>query len=276
MAPIDDPLNWLRPPCVMGVLNTTPDSFSDGGRYLAPDAARARLAEIASEGAAICDIGAESTRPGAAPVPAAEQLRRLGPLLEAVAAGTGLAVSIDTSSAAVAAVALDAGAVLVNDITAGRGDEAMFPLVAERGAAICLMHMKGDPQTMQAAPSYDDAVGEVCAFLDERLRTAVAAGIAEERILLDPGIGFGKRLEDNLALLGGLDRLLALGRPVVIGVSRKRMLGALLGREIGERLAGSLAAGLAALARGASVLRVHDVRETCDAIRVWTAIEESA
>lgn len=259
----------------MGVLNATPDSFSDGGLHLAPQDARARLAQVALEGAAICDVGAESTRPGAAPVAADEQLRRIDPILEAVAGGSPIAISIDTSNARVARAALDAGAVLVNDITAGRGDRDMFAMVADRGAAICLMHMKGDPQTMQDAPVYDDPVGEVCAFLEQRLRSAVDAGIPERNVVLDPGIGFGKRLSDNLALLAHVDQVAALGRPVIVGVSRKRMFEPLIGRPVAERLAGSLSAGLAAVARGAGVLRVHDVRETCDALRVRQAIEEA-
>lgn len=259
----------------MGVLNATPDSFSDGGRHLAPDDARARLIAVADEGAAICDIGAESTRPGAAPVPPDEQLRRLAPVFAAMREGVEVAISIDTASARVAAAAIDAGACVVNDITAGRGDDAMLGLVAERRVAVCLMHMKGDPQTMQHAPTYDDPVGEVADFLEARVRAATDAGIAEERILIDPGIGFGKRLSDNLALLRHVGRLARIGPPVVVGVSRKRMLGALLDRDVDERLAGSLAAGLAAVERGAQVLRVHDVRETCDALRVWTAIAEA-
>lgn len=259
----------------MGVLNTTPDSFSDGGHHLAPSDARARLIQIAAEGAAICDVGAESTRPGAAPVPAEEQLRRLAPIFAAMAEDAPVPISIDTASSDVAGVALRVGAVMVNDITAGLGDARMFECVAAHGAEICLMHMKGDPQTMQDAPSYTDPVGEVCAFLEARLRAAVDAGIGEDRVVLDPGIGFGKRLQDNLALLANIDRIVAIGRPVVVGVSRKRMFDGLLGRAVDERLAGSLSAGLAAVTRGAAVLRVHDVRETCDALRTWAAIEEA-
>ena len=257
----------------MGVLNVTPDSFSDGGDYASPEAAIARIGQLADDGAAICDLGAESTRPGSEPVGEAEELRRLGPVLDAIAAQPATcAVSIDTTKAAVAAAALDAGAVLVNDITAGRGDPGLLPLVAERGAAVCLVHMKGEPRTMQQHPVYDDVVGEVRAFLEERLEVAVRAGISEELILLDPGIGFGKRLEDNLTLLDRLPELVAIGRPVVVGVSRKSMFGQLLGREVGERMAGSLAAGLLAVDAGAAVLRVHDVRETADAIGVWRAV----
>jgi dihydropteroate synthase len=256
----------------MGVLNVTPDSFSDGGTFYDPRDALRRLGEMAGDGAVICDVGAESTRPGAAPVPADEQLRRLEPVLQAIASGCDVAVSIDTSSAAVARAALDAGVVLVNDVTAGRGDPDLLPLVAERGAAVCLVHMQGEPRTMQQAPHYDDVAGEVAAFLEDRLAAAVAAGIPEAHVVLDPGVGFGKRLGDNLTLLRELPRLSALGRPVVVGVSRKGMFGDLLGRQVDERLAGSLAAGLLAIDRGAAVLRVHDIRETADAIDVWRAV----
>ena len=257
----------------MGVLNVTPDSFSDGGAFLDPAAALARLSQIAGDGAVICDVGAESTRPGADPVPADEQLRRLDPVFAAVASGCGIAISIDTASAAVARAALDAGAVLVNDVTAGRDDPEMLPLVAERGAAVCLVHMKGEPRTMQQAPTYHDVTGEVIAFLEERMGAAIDAGVTEQRILLDPGIGFGKRLDNNLTLLREIPRLAALGRPLVIGVSRKSMFGQLLGRQVDERMAGSLAAGLIAVNSGAAVLRVHDIRETADAIGVWRAVK---
>ncbi len=267
-----DPLAWLSAPCVMGVLNVTPDSFSDGGEFLDPAAALRRLADVAGDGAVICDVGAESTRPGAAPVAPHEQLRRLEPVMHAVAAGCDIAISIDTASAVVARAALDAGAVLVNDVTAGRSDPQLLPLVAERGAAVCLVHMQGEPRTMQEAPRYDDVTGDVLGFLEARLAAAVAAGIPEAHVLLDPGIGFGKRLDDNLTLLRELPRLATLGRPLVIGVSRKSMFGQLLGRSVDERLAGSLAAGLMAIDRGAAVLRVHDIRETADAIDVWRAV----
>ena len=267
-----DPLAWLSTPCVMGILNVTPDSFSDGGEFLDPAAALRRLGEIAGDGAVICDVGAESTRPGAAPVSADEQLRRLEPVLAAMSPGCGIAISIDTASAAVARAALDAGAVLVNDVTAGRGDPGLLPLVAERGAAVCLVHMQGAPRTMQEAPRYEDVTTDVVAFLEGRLAAAVATGVPEAHILLDPGIGFGKRLDDNLTLLRELPRLAALGRPLVIGVSRKSMFGQLLGRQVDERMAGSLAAGLMAIDRGAAVLRVHDIRETADAIDVWRAV----
>jgi dihydropteroate synthase len=257
----------------MAVLNVTPDSFSDGGRHLAAPLALERLRRVAADGAAICDLGAESTRPGSEPVPPDEQLRRLRPVLDELRGGRApLPLSIDTGRASVAEAALDAGAVLVNDVWAGRADPRLLPLVAERGAAVCLVHMRGEPRTMQRDPSYRDVVAEVRDWLARRLQAAVDAGVPEERVLLDPGFGFGKTLEHNLALLRGLPAIATLGRPLVVGVSRKGMFRALLGREVGERLAGSLAAGLAAVARGAAVLRVHDVRETVDALRVWAAV----
>jgi dihydropteroate synthase len=261
----------------MGVINVTPDSFSDPGRFLAPEVAFARMREMARDGAAICDIGAESTRPGAEPVPVDEELRRLDPLLRLLRErGTPLPVSIDTSKADVAAAAVDSGAVLVNDVTAGRGDPRMLPTVAERGADLCLMHMRGDPRTMQDDPRYGDVVQEVGDFLEVRIRAAVEAGVSEERIVVDPGIGFGKTLAHNLELLAGIPALGSrLGRPVVVGVSRKGMIGALTGRDTAGRLAGSLAGALAAVARGAAVIRAHDVRETADALAVWAAIEEA-
>jgi dihydropteroate synthase len=257
----------------MGVLNVTPDSFSDGGDYLAPDSARARLAEIAAGGAAIADVGAESTRPGSEAVTVDEQLRRLDPVLAVMRADPGVPVSIDTSLAEVADAALAAGAVLVNDVSAGQVDPAILGVTADHRAALCLVHMLGAPRTMQDSPRYDDVVSEVTAFLERRLRAAVDAGVREAHVLLDPGIGFGKRLEHNLALLRGLPTLAGLGRPIVVGVSRKSMFQALLGREVDQRMAGSVAAGLLAVDAGASVLRVHDVRETVDALGVWTAMK---
>jgi dihydropteroate synthase len=272
-----DPLSWLDPPCVMGIVNVTPDSLWGGGGPMDPEGALALLERIAADGAAICDVGAESTRPGAEPVDADEQLARLSGVLRALRVSEPpLALSIDTSLAPVAAAALDAGFVLVNDVTAGRLDPGLLPVVAERGADVCLVHMRGDPRTMQRDPSYEDVVGEVRDFLAGRLEAAVAAGVPEERVVLDPGIGFGKTLDHNLALLAGVPRLAELGRPVLIGVSRKGMFGRLLGREVGERMPASVAAGLAAVARGAAVLRAHDVRETADALRVWSAVGAAA
>jgi dihydropteroate synthase len=258
---------------VMGVLNVTPDSFSDGGRYVETDAAVAHGVEMIDGGAAILDVGGESTRPGAQPVDAEEERRRVVPVVAAlVAGGRGVQVSVDTSKASVAAAALDVGATLVNDVTALRGDPEMVSLVAERGVDCCLMHMLGEPRTMQVDPHYDDVVSDVKAFLEERMTVAVKAGVAEERILLDPGIGFGKTLEHNLELLRRLDEIVAIGRPVVIGTSRKSFLGTLTGREDpGARLPGTIATNVLAYERGASVFRVHDVAPVMDALRVTAA-----
>jgi len=255
---------------IMGVVNVTPDSFSDGGRYLDPAAAVEHGRRLAAEGAQILDVGGESTRPGAAEVPAAEELRRVLPVVEGLA-GAGPTVSIDTSKAAVAEAALDAGAGYVNDVTAFRGDPGLAGVVAGRGVDCCLMHMLGTPRTMQDDPRYDDVVADVKAFLEERLAFAVAEGVAEERVMLDPGIGFGKTLEHNLELLARLDEIVALGRPVVVGLSRKSFLGRITGREPGERAVATAAANVLALERGASVFRVHDVPETLDALQVATA-----
>ena len=253
----------------MGVVNVTPDSFSDGGRYLDARAAIDHGEQLAAEGAAILDVGGESTRPGAGPVGEDEELRRVVPVVEGLA---GVArVSIDTSKAAVAAVALDAGADYVNDVTAFRGDPELAGLVGERGVDCCLMHMLGTPRTMQQDPRYDDVVSEVKAFLEARLAYAVGEGVAEERVMLDPGIGFGKTVEHNLELIRRLDEIVALGRPVVFGVSRKSFLGKLTGRAVGERAVATAAANVLALERGASIFRVHDVPETVDALTVAAA-----
>jgi len=256
----------------MGILNVTPDSFADGGQHDAADTAVARIGAVSAEGAVICDVGAESTRPGATPVAPDEEMHRLTPVFSAMRAGViSTPISIDTRHAVTAAAALDAGAVLVNDVSAG-GDPDMLPLVADRGAAICLMHMCGEPATMQDAPRYDDVVGEVVAYLESRLGAAVAAGVPQDAVLLDPGIGFGKSLDHNLALLAAVPRIAALGCPVLVGVSRKGMIGQLTGREVGDRLAGSLGGALAAVAAGAAVVRVHDVAATVDALTVFEAI----
>jgi dihydropteroate synthase len=240
---------------------------------LAGDAARRTIDRMSHDGAVILDLGAESTRPGAERVEADEQLRRLAPVFADLRRRPpGAALSIDTTRAAVAAAAIDAGAVLVNDVSAGRDDPEIFDLVAEREVAVCVMHMRGQPRDMQDDPRYTDVVGEVVAFLEERIAAAVAAGVPESRILVDPGVGFGKTLAHNLALVSGLDRIRQLGRPVVIGLSRKGMVGLLTGRPIEGRLAGSLGGALAAVARGADVIRAHDVGETVDALRVWSAI----
>ena len=251
----------------MGVVNVTPDSFSDGGVNLDPDVAAASARRMVTDGAAIVDVGGESTRPGAEGVTADEELRRVVPVLERLAGG-GVPVSIDTSKAAVARRALELGAELVNDVTALRGDPALAEVVAESGAYLCLMHMRGDPRTMQADPRYDDVVSEVAAFLEERLRAAVAAGIPEELICLDPGIGFGKTTEHNFELVRRLPELTALGRPVLVGFSRKSSLGKLLGDPGATTgsVAASVGAAVAAYERGATILRVHDVREHVEAL----------
>jgi len=258
-------------PSVMGVVNVTPDSFSDGGvNFRAADAV-ASARRMVDEGAAIVDVGGESTRPGSGGVSLDEELRRVIPVLEQL---EGVPLSIDTSKAQVARRALELGAELVNDVTALRGDPAMGETVAESGAFLCLMHMRGEPRTMQVDPRYGDVAADVAAFLEERLAAAVAAGIAEERICLDPGIGFGKTTEQNFELVRRLDVVLALGRPVLIGFSRKSSLGRLLGDDQATTgsLAASVAAALAAYERGATILRVHDVRETVEALAVAEAL----
>jgi dihydropteroate synthase len=255
----------------MGVVNVTPDSFSDGGVHLQPVAAVAAGWRMVDEGAAIVDVGGESTRPGSAGVTAEEELRRVVPVLEGL---HGAPVSIDTSKAEVARRALELGAELVNDVTALRGDPALGELVAESGAYLCLMHMQGEPRTMQLEPKYGDVASEVTSFLEERLRFAVAAGVAEERICLDPGIGFGKTVEQNFELVRRLDVLTALGRPVLVGFSRKSSLGRILGDPTARTgtLAASVAAGVAAYERGATMLRVHDVRAHVEALKVAAAV----
>ncbi len=256
----------------MGIVNVTPDSFSDGGLYADTESAVARGLLLAAEGAAIIDVGGESTRPGSEAVAVGDELARVVPAIEGLAAASQALVSIDTTKAAVARAALDAGAGLVNDVTALRGDPAMAALVAERGCPVCLMHMLGEPRTMQEAPRYDDVVGEVIAFLERRLTDALAAGVREEQVLLDPGIGFGKTLDHNLLLLRHLDRIAALGRPVVLGASRKRFIGALLGAAPLERAYGTVATTVLGVAAGAAVIRVHDVRANLEALRVTQAI----
>jgi dihydropteroate synthase len=258
-------------PSVMGVINVTPDSFSDGGVHLSPDVAVAAGRRMLDEGAAIVDVGGESTRPGAAGVSADEELRRVVPVLEGLA---GAPVSIDTSKAEVARRAIALGAELVNDVTALRADPELAGVAADAGAYVCLMHMRGEPRTMQADPAYDDVVSDVKAFLEERLAFAVAAGIREEWVCLDPGIGFGKTVEHNLELVRRLDELVAIGRPVVVGFSRKSSLGRLMGDPAATTgtTAASLGAAVAAYERGAAILRVHDVREHVEALRVAEAV----
>jgi dihydropteroate synthase len=258
-------------PLVMGVVNVTPDSFSDGGLFFSADAAVQHGEQLAGEGAAILDVGGESTRPGADPVPAADELDRVIPVVERLAAGSAR-VSIDTRKAAVASAALAAGASIVNDVSAFRHDPEMAGVVASAGAGCCLMHMLGDdPRTMQADPSYDDVVSDVKAFLEERLAFAVGEGVPEDRIWLDPGIGFGKTVDHNLELLRRLGEIVALGRPVVVGTSRKSFLGRLTGRAERERDAATIATNVMAFERGASVFRVHEVRGTVDALKIAAA-----
>ncbi len=256
---------------LMGVVNVTPDSFSDGGLYLDPRAAIEHGRELEASGAAILDIGGESTRPGAEPVDETEELARVVPVIEGLADGEA-AISVDTSKAAVAAAALDAGAAIVNDVTALRGDPEMGALCAERGATVVLMHMLGDPRTMQDEPRYGDVVAEVRGFLAGRLEAALAAGVEEERIWLDPGVGFGKTAAHNLELLRRLGELRELGRPLVVGTSRKSFVGRVDGSDAGHRLGGTIASSVLAAAEGADVLRVHDVAEVGQAMAVATAI----
>jgi dihydropteroate synthase len=260
---------------LMGVVNVTPDSFSDGGHFLDADAAVAHGRELIAQGADVVDVGGESTRPGAEPVSAEQEIARVAPVVAGLA-GEGAQVSIDTSKLAVAEVALRAGASLVNDVTAFRADPELAGLVAESGAECCLMHMLGEPRTMQdrvGGSTYKDVVAEVKAFLEERMRFAIGEGIAEERILLDPGIGFGKTTENNLELLRRLPELLDLGRPLVIGTSRKGFLGQLAPGSPGPtaRLPGTIATNVLAFERGATVFRVHDVAEVRDALVVAAA-----
>lgn len=262
-------------PLMMGVVNVTPDSFSDGGRYLDPDAAVAHALRLVEEGADLLDIGAESTRPGADPVEEAEERRRAIPVVAAVAKAVRVPISIDTSKASVAQAALDAGAVLVNDVTALRGDPAMVEVIVRMGAGIVLMHMSGTPRTMQQQPSYEDVVGEVSVFFEERIRFALSRGLVQTQIVLDPGIGFGKLLEHNLTLLAQLDRFAGLGCPLLVGVSRKAFLGQLVDRPVQERQWATAAAVAMAVERGAGILRVHDVRAMREVMQVTMAISQA-
>jgi len=260
----------LTRPRVMGILNVTPDSFSDGGRFLDRDRAIAHARAMLAEGADLIDVGGESTRPGAAPVPEAEEFDRVVPVIEALVAD-GALVSVDTMKPAVMRAAIAAGASMVNDVRALR-EAGAIEAVAQSGVAVCLMHMRGTPASMQQAPEYVDVVADVRAFLMARAGVCEAAGIARDRIALDPGFGFGKTQAHNLALLARLDEIVALGYPLLAGLSRKSTLGAITGRPEGERVAASVAAALLAVERGASIVRVHDVRETADALAVWRAV----
>ena len=263
----------LSLPLIMGIVNVTPDSFSDGGHFQNSRQAIDHALMLAEQGADILDVGGESTRPGAAPVSVADELQRVLPVIEALAA-RGLAVSADTRKAGVMEAAVLAGAAMVNDVMALR-EPGAIKAVANSDAAVCLMHMQGEPQTMQTAPHYADVVTEVRDFLARRIAACEAAGIAHHRLVIDPGFGFGKALAHNLALLKNLDRLVDLDVPVLAGMSRKSMLGALTGRPVGEREYAGVAAHLAAVARGARIVRVHDVAAMKDALKVWEAVERT-
>jgi dihydropteroate synthase len=267
----------VMPVKVMGVINVTPDSFSDGGRFAAPEAALAQARRLIAEGADILDIGGESTRPGAEPVDEAEEIDRVVPLIRAIRTESAIPISIDTMKPAVALAAVKAGATMWNDVTALRHSPDSLAVAAELGCEVVLMHMQGEPGTMQAEPHYDDVVEEVAAFLARRAAEAMAAGVAQEKIWLDPGVGFGKhRTRHNLPLIAGLDRIVALGFPVLLGVSRTSFIGALdSDAPAAQRLGGSIAAALAGAAAGVAAVRVHDVRETVQALRVWRAIAQA-
>jgi dihydropteroate synthase len=270
-----DRLLDLSEPCVMGVLNVTPDSFSDGGRYAGAAAAVERGVAMAGEGAAIIDVGGESTRPGAADVDVDEELARVVPVIEQLVVRVAVPISVDTSKPEVMRAAIAAGASLVNDVKALQAPGAL-DVVAGTGVAVCLMHMQGEPRTMQAAPSYADVVADVRRFLASRVEACLAAGIGRERICVDPGIGFGKSAEHNLALLAAIDRLAEPGLPVLIGVSRKSLVGIITGRPPEGRLAGSVAFAALAVMGGAAIIRAHDVAETLDAVKVASALKCAA
>ena len=260
----------LSRPLIMGIVNVTPDSFSDGGLHLQRDDALAHAHQLIAEGADILDIGGESTRPGARPVGLQEEMDRVLPVIEGLR-GASVPISIDTFKPGMMEAAIAAGAQMVNDINALQ-DAAAMKVVAASNAAVCLMHKQGDPQTMQEQPHYQDVVAEIRTFLGERIAAAEAAGIQRDRIVIDPGFGFGKTLAHNLTLLRELNKLTEPGVPILAGLSRKSMLGALTGQDAGQRLPASVAATLIAVQRGANILRVHDVRATVDALKIWNAV----
>jgi dihydropteroate synthase len=264
----------LQFPAIMGIVNVTPDSFSDGGQFFAADDALAQALTLVREGAAIVDIGGESTRPGSELVTLDEELRRVLPVVEALAGSVGVPISVDTMKAGVARRTLAAGAALINDVSALRFDDELVDVIAETGCPVCLMHMQGMPRTMQDDPRYDDVVDEVLGFLEERMAFALARGVREEQIMVDPGIGFGKTVAHNLELLDGLERFSALGRPVLLGASRKRFLGAILGAEPAGRAIGTVATTVMGYLAGAQVFRVHDVKPNFEALRVALAVRE--
>jgi dihydropteroate synthase len=261
-----------RPTLVMGIVNVTPDSFSDGGKFSTTDNAVSHALKLIKRGADILDIGGESTRPGASPVDEAEELRRVVPVIEQLAAQVRVPLSVDTMKPAVARAAIVAGASIVNDVAANRSDDAMWRVVAETGAGYVAMHMQGLPQTMQAQPAYADVVRDVESFFADRLRCLNAAGVAVDQVVFDVGIGFGKTLEHNLQLLAALRDFTKLGRPLLLGVSRKSFIGALTGAGVDERLPGSLAATCLAIESGVQIIRTHDVAETIQAVRTTEAI----
>ncbi len=269
-------VDMVRRTAIMGVINVTPDSFSDGGRFLDADTAAAHGARLAAEGADILDIGGESTRPGAKSITAAEENRRVLPVIERLRANSSIPISIDTVKSEVARAALEAGADIVNDVSALRADPAMAALVAREGVPVVLMHMQGTPQTMQQNPSYENVVEEVADFLKQQAEKASAVGIAADNVVIDPGIGFGKNLDHNLALLRGLPSLAALGFPLLVGASRKAFIGRILDLGPDERLEGSLAAAVAAALGGANIVRVHDVKQAARALRVADALRFGA
>ena len=264
-----------RPPLLMGILNVTPDSFSDGGRFLDPGAAVAHGLQLVAEGADMLDIGGESTRPQAVPVSAEEETARVLPVIRQLAGQIKIPISIDTTKPAVARAALDAGASLINDIAANRADEAMWRLAAATGAGYVLMHMQGTPQTMQQSPRYDDVLVEVSDFFRERLSRIAACGVSPEQVVLDPGLGFGKKLEHNLQLLAQLGHFTQWQRPLLVGASRKSFIGTLLGAGLADRLPASLACACWAVSEGACVLRVHDVAATRQALAVTAALQRN-
>lgn len=261
----------LSVPRVMGILNVTPDSFSDGGRFNTVDAALGHAVRMVAEGADILDVGGESTRPGAAAVSLQQEMDRVLPVIERLRAELDVPISIDTSKPDLMRAAVDAGARMINDVAALRAPGAIAAAAAA-GVPVCLMHMQGEPRTMQQAPQYRDVVADIIQYLGDRVAACEAGGIARERLLVDPGFGFGKTLEHNLALLRGLGELRSLGLPVLVGISRKSMLGAVTGRPVEERLAASVAAAVMAVERGARIVRVHDVAATVDALRLWQAV----
>ena len=263
-----------RPTLVMGVVNVTPDSFSDGGKFQSTNQAVEHALRLAEEGADILDIGGESTRPSATPVDESVELSRVIPVIEKLAGQTQAALSIDTQKPTVAQAAVKAGAVIINDIAANRKDEAMWQLVAETGAGYVAMHMQGTPQTMQEAPQYDNVVNDVEAFFISRMTRWNDWGMALEQVVLDPGIGFGKTVEHNLALLAALERFTKMQRPLLVGASRKSFIGHVTNTEVNDRLPGSLACACRAAQAGAGIVRVHDVKETVQALQTWEAIEK--